>query len=88
MANTTGFKNFIRAGSHTFPGGYPVFMIAKDSICLCYNCAKENAKLIIESTRDESASDWCYVASDVNWEDHELYCDNCNGRIESAYYED
>ena len=88
MASTTGFKNFIRAGSHTFPGGYPVFMIAEDGGCLCYNCAKENAKLIIESTRDESASDWYYIASDINWEYRDLICDNCNGRIESAYCED
>ena len=88
MANTTCFKNFIRNGSHTFPGCYPVFMIAKDGSCLCYNCAKENAKLIIESTRDESASDWQYFGSDINWEDGELYCNNCNGRIESAYCED
>ena len=88
MANTTGFKNFIRAGSHTFPGGYPVFMIAKDGGCLCFKCAKDNAKLIIESTRDESDSDWQYIASDINWEDSELYCDNCGESIESAYGED
>ena len=84
MANTTGFKNFIRNGSHTFHGGYPVFMIASDGGCLCYNCAKENAKLIIESTRDESASDLQYIASDVNLEYSCLYCDNCGCRIESA----
>ena len=88
MANTTAFKNFIRNGSHTFHGCYPVFMIAKDGVCLCYKCAKDNAKLIIESTRNESASDWCYIASDINWEDPELYCDNCSNRIESAYCED
>ena len=88
MANTTGFKKFIRNGSHTSVGGYPVFMIANDGGCICYNCAKENARLIIGSTRDESASDWQYIASDINWEDGELYCDNCNGRIESAYCED
>ena len=88
MANTIEFKNFIRAGSHTSVGGYPVFMVTKDGGCLCYKCAKENARLIIESTRNESASDWCYVASDVNWEDGNLYCDNCNDRIESAYCED
>ena len=88
MANTSEFKNFIRNGSRTSMGGYPVFMITKDCGCLCYKCAKENAKLIIESTRNESASDWQYIASDVNWEDCDLICDNCWDKIESAYGED
>ena len=88
MANTTGFKNFIRAGSHTSVGGYPVFMIAKDGGCLCYKCAKDNARLIIESTRNGFASEWCYFASGINWENPELFCENCNRRIESAYCED
>ena len=30
---------------------------------------------------------WRIVASDVNWEDASLTCDNCGQRIESAYGE-
>lgn len=83
MSNTTGFKSFIRTGAYT-EMGYPVFMIAGDNGCLCYGCAKDNAKLILQSTRQESYRSWEFASSCINWDDHHLFCDNCNGPIEAA----
>jgi hypothetical protein len=81
--------------AYAWPGGYPVFYLARQGyrndetgeleysqydrsefVC-CPKCAGNTAD-----------SDIILVASDVNWEDLELYCDMCSKRIESAYAED
>ena len=81
---TTQFKSFVRQ-PYAWPGGYPLFAIATDGGCICKACAKDNAKLIIRETRDDSRSGWAIAAVEVNWEDAELTCDNCGNSIESAY---
>jgi len=55
-------------------GCYPIFYVDGSS-CLCADCASEN-------------EDPEMLASDINWEDPELFCDGCGERIESAYAED
>ena len=69
-----------------WPGGYPVFYVCRDSGVLCPDCAREAEKEGL--TGDEYDPQWNIVAAEVNWEDPELFCDNCGGRIESAYAED
>ena len=80
---------------YAWPGGYPVYYIAREGyrndetgqlefsqydrtefVC-CADCAA-----------GKSRRDIILVASEVNWEDSSLYCDNCSERIESAYAED
>jgi hypothetical protein len=79
------FKYFIRQ-PYVFPGRYPLFAIVSDGGCICKTCAGENARLIIQATRDgEHYSGWCIEGIDVNWEDQNLICDNCGSAIESAY---
>lgn len=60
--------------SFTSIGGYPLFYVTKGS-CLCPDCATDN---------DQNDP---IVAADVNWENPDLYCDECSARIESAYAE-
>lgn len=68
----------------TWPGGYPIYYLAKDGGALCNKCANDN----IELTSDPYAeSDWRIVAADINYEDHDLYCDHCSQLIEAAYEE-
>lgn len=62
--------------SYAWPGGYPVWYITKDSLTICPDCANK------VDTSDPP------IACDVNWEDSELFCDDCGKRIESAYAED
>ena len=81
---TTQFKNFVRS-PYAWPGGYPLFAIMSDGGVICKTCAKDEAKLIIRATRDKDRSGWQCVGVDVNWEDNDLYCDHCGGKIESAY---
>jgi len=59
---------------YTDVGCYPVFYVDKDNSCLCADCANNNDEEVFP-----------LVAADVNWEDPELYCDECGERIESAY---
>lgn len=84
---TLDFKNLIRE-PYAWPGGYPKYAIMSDGAALCKSCAKDNAKLIIRDTRDNSNSGWCFAGVDINWEDTDLYCDHCSNKIESAYGED
>lgn len=70
---------------HAWPGGYPVFHICDDGGYLCPACANDPANPIHEDTPNDG---WRIVASDINYEDPELYCDHCNERIPSAYAEE
>ena len=60
-----------KLASFAWPGGYPLMYLTKDGLCVCPECAN----------RDESD----LVACEANWEDPELFCDDCSRRIESAY---
>ena len=66
-------------------GCYPLFAITSDGGTLCHRCCKSERKAIGTTT---GADGWCIVAVDVNWEDPDLLCDHCGGRIDSAYSED
>ena len=68
--------------AYAWPGGYPMFYLAKDNGVLCPKCANE---FMPDRDNDEQLEP---VAYDVNWEDSALYCEHCNERIESAYGED
>ena len=59
--------------AYAFPGGYPVYYIAKGHEVLCAPCAREE-----EGT----------LEARVNWEDDALCRDECSERIESAYGEE
>ena len=63
--------------AYAFPGGYPLFYLDKENNVLCQKCANEN---------DEFAAP--LVAADINYENAQLYCDQCSKRIESAYADD
>lgn len=67
-----------------WPGGYPMYAITDDGAAICPACCGSEIKNIDASTRGDG---WRVIASDVNWEDGELYCDHCSKRIESAYAE-
>jgi len=88
--NITTVKEFIaalRSGPYAWPGGYPIFFITKDNCVLSYKSARENALLIARHIRDDSDKQWQVIATEINWEDYNLYCDHSNERIECAYAE-
>jgi hypothetical protein len=79
-------KQFIRS-PYAWPGGYPLMLIMEDSEVLCYQCTKNNFKVIALATQQNLRDGWQAAAIDVNWEDENLQCGECNSQIESAYGE-
>lgn len=82
MSQVPGFEDG-RWAKYVWPGGYPIYYMTKDGGCLCPDCA--NKELALTLTNDPQ---WGIIASDVNYEDTTLYCDNCQNMIKSAYGED
>lgn len=82
--------DFRRAVRHPYvwPGGYPTFFICDDGGSLCHACAKKERRNILESVAHHTRDGWRVIAYEINWEDGELVCVHCSGRIESAYGED
>lgn len=62
--------------AYAWPGGYPLYYLDKQGSTVCSKCANREV--------DQSQE---VVAWGTNWEDPDLYCDDCNERIESAYAE-
>jgi hypothetical protein len=81
------FKSSLRAGPHAWPGGYPLYFLCADGGSLCFDCARAQAREIIAAHRlgRYSRSGWRVIACDINYEDTELLCEQCNKRIEAAY---
>lgn len=62
--------------AYVWPGGYPIFYLDSGNNVLCVKCANkvQMGTYVIEY--------------DVNYEDPDLYCDDCSEQIESAYGDD
>lgn len=67
-------------------GGYPLILVAEsrgyhglERAIVCAECANACHEWGDETTR--------IVQCDVNWENPELFCEQCSERIESAYAE-
>ena len=84
MNNVEAVKHCVKS-PYAWPGGYPLFAVTTDGGCLCHKCVKDNYRIIRESQRDDSRDGWQVDAVTINYEDPDLYCDNCNETIEAAY---
>lgn len=82
------FGKALRSGPYAWPGGYPIFFLTSDGGALSFASAWMNRKIIARAIADNDHGGWRVVASDVNWEDAELFDDDSGNRIESAYAED
>lgn len=65
-----------------WPGGYEIHYYAADGGVLCADCANKE----LMRTIDPDDHQFCIGLADINYEDnHHLYCDHCNRKIEPAY---
>lgn len=82
-------ENFYKGKAKAFawPGGYPLQYICTDGGVLCPKCVTANRAQIIRSTGEKQRDGWALEGVEVNWEDPNVLCDNCGGRIPSAYAE-
>lgn len=88
IKSTADFKATLRNGEYAWPGGYPMFFYTSDGAALCFECAKKEARNTVGSIRHNMSDGWKVIGCDINYEDTSLYCDHCNGKIESAYGDD
>ena len=82
----------LREGRFTSLGSYPKFYITADGGVLSTEAVRANLLQIgraMTRLKDHPCHDqWRVIAVEINWENPELYCDDTNERIESAYAED
>lgn len=72
------FKATMRAGEFAWPGGYRMALSTADGCVLCYECAREEAHLVIDSIRRDISDGWrvdgAFLVDDCEEATH---CDNC-----------
>lgn len=73
--------------SYAWPGGYPLCYVTADNGTLCPRCCTDNKELIESAINSHDDDQWEIVTFEVNYEDPDLYCDNCYQKIECAYCE-
>ena len=79
-------KNAIRH-PYAWPGGYPVYTVLTDGEVLCPDCAREEFRSIVASTKHGHGDEWAAYGTDVLWEG-KYWCGHCGKELESAYGED
>ena len=75
-------------GKYTSVGAYPVYFIAQDGGVLSYEAVVEERELIREAMAPgyEGYRDpWVVVGCEINWDNHELYCEHTGKQIDTAY---
>ena len=79
------FKATMRAGGHTFPGGYTLAFTTLDGCILCFDCAQKEARWILYSIRNDHRDGW-HVDGITNADECEepVYCDHCSHQLNST----
>ncbi len=72
---------------YAWPGGYPVYYLFADNEVCCADCANGENRSIARTDPSDCPDDkqWTIVASEINYEDNNLYCSHCGAKIDSAY---
>lgn len=78
-------KATLRAGPVAWPGCYPLRFICDDGESLCFKCCRSELRQIIPAIVSQSRDSWRVIACDINYDDNDLICSNCNEQIKSAY---
>lgn len=79
---TAQFKASLRAGGYTFPGGYTLALVTTDGGALCFDCARKEARQILDSIRTDCRDGW-RVDGIMNADecDYPISCDHCGAFI-------
>ncbi len=64
-----------------------MFLICSDGAAMCFACGAKEARQIIPAIEAKDRGGWNVVACDINFEDSDLQCENCNNAIPAAYGE-
>lgn len=84
------FKATLRAGGYCWPGGYPLFFICHDGGALCFDCARAEARNVLDSILGGHRDGWRVVACDIahDGEGDGVTCDHCAEEIAAPAEED
>ena len=74
-----------RKHPYAWPGGYSRFFVMEDGEPMCHACGVDAWRVVISNWTGHVG--WRPVACDINWEDADMVCCNCNKPIQSAYGE-
>jgi hypothetical protein len=92
IGSVADLKATLRAGAYAWPGGYPVYLVLEDGCALCFQCAADEFRMLVEDTAQPPTPEhgygprqWRVDCSKINWEDSDLRCEHCAKLIESAY---
>jgi hypothetical protein len=88
IENRQQLRATIRIGKYGWPGGYPLYLMFGDGEPCCFECANKEYKRIARDMKDGYDKSFQIIGCDINYEDNDMYCANCNTKIESAYGED
>lgn len=77
IENSLQLRATLRAGGHTFPGGYELALVCADGGLLCFSCAKENYRLLGTAANNSKThnKDWQVVGCEMVMEAGD--CDHC-----------
>tara|TARA_R110000772_G_scaffold237662_1_gene349577 strand:- start:729 stop:992 length:264 start_codon:yes stop_codon:yes gene_type:complete len=81
-------KNELRIGQWSWPGGYPKYFITEDGAALSYKAVYDNFNLVCQEHLTDNCTGWRLASVDINWEDENLFCEQTNEKIQSAYGEE
>ena len=88
ITNSHDLRRVVRQ-PYVWPGGYALFLIVQDGEALCMDCVKANYKRVLYAVRNPGHDpEWQPVAADPNWEDQNMYCAHCGGKIPPQYGDD
>ncbi len=85
IESVADLKATLRAGEHAWPGGYPLYFVTADGAALSFDSARKEFRQIADSISHGWSDGWRIVASAINYEDSELFCDHSGERIPAAY---
>lgn len=88
ITSTLELRATLRAGSHVWPGGYPLYFLTDGGEALSFETVREEYRHVSRAIRTGARDGWRVVACDVNWEDSELACAHSGRAIPAAYTED
>lgn len=83
IKNRQQLRATIRNGKNA--NGYPLYLIFGGGSPCCFDCAKKEYARIAQDMKEGFDSSFCIVACGVNYEDDEMYCQNCSTKSPCAY---
>jgi hypothetical protein len=87
IQNASQLKATLRNGEFAWPGGYQMYLITNDGQAMCFKCAIKNFRLVVSDWLSNCDTGWKIVGCEINYEDQDCICCNCNKQIPAAYSE-